>query len=131
MANTGTLNVRVFVTQAQIPLEGATVVITRDVPGGKYDLLSVQATDSSGRIRPVEVAVPNGSSTEPVEAGGEVPYALCNVWAEHPGFMMLQVEGVQVFAGVETEQDMEMIPLAQGQQSLLRRTVRKITGQNL
>ena len=50
MANTGTLNVRVFVTQAQIPLEGATVVITRDVPGGKYDLLSVQATDSSGRI---------------------------------------------------------------------------------
>ena len=124
MANTGTLNVRVFVTEAQIPLEGATVVVTRDGAGGKYELLSVQATDSSGKIRPVEVAVPGGSSTEPGEAGAEAPYASCNVWAEHPGFITLQVDGVQVFAGVETEQDMEMIPLAQGQQSLLRRTVR-------
>ena len=50
----GTLAVRVYTSQAQIPVEGATVVVTAPGTNGKRKLLSVQATDSSGEIRPID-----------------------------------------------------------------------------
>ena len=48
MEGTGTLTVRVITSRAQLPVEGATVVVTQKGKGGKYQLLSVQATDRSG-----------------------------------------------------------------------------------
>ena len=44
---------------------------------------------------------------------------------------MLQVENVQVFPGVETVQDMELIPLPQGMCSLQQRDERDISAQSL
>ena len=44
---------------------------------------------------------------------------------------MRQVDGVQIFPGVETTQDMELIPLAEGQSSLQVRDQREITAQSL
>lgn len=112
---TGTLRVRVFATQAELPVQGATVVVIRRAVSGKYDLLSVQATDSSGLIQPVAIeAPPAEESTEPEGADGGEPYTSCDVWAEHPGYAMLQVDGVQIFRGVETVQNMELTPLAPG-----------------
>lgn len=132
MKNAGTLSVRVYASQAELPLKGATVVVTQSTKTGKYELLSVQATDSSGMIRPIEIVTPGSlESTEPNNGENGVPYALCNVWAEYPGYAMLQVDGVQIFPGVETIQNMEMIPLAEGQNSLQQRDVRDITSQNL
>ena len=131
MASAGRLSVRVYASQAELPLEGATVVVTQLGRGGKYRLLSVQATDSSGLIAPVEIPTPAvGESTHPVY-GGEAVCAVCSVWAEHPGYVMLQVNGVQVFPGVETVQEMELIPLAEGESSLQQRDVRDITSQSL
>lgn len=132
MASIGRLSVRVYATQAEIPIEGATVVVTCRNKTGKFDLLSVQATDSSGMIRTVEVATPGAyESTTPVETGREQSFAQCSVWAEHSGYAMLQVNGIQIFPGVETVQEMELIPLAEGQDSLQRRDLRVITPQNL
>lgn len=132
MANTGRLSVRVYATQAEVPIEGATVVVTCRNGTGKNDLISVQATDSSGMIRPVEVSTPGAyESTGPVETGQERSFTMCTVWAEHPGYATLQVSGVQLFPGVETVQEMELIPLAEGQDSLQRRGQRLITPQNL
>ena len=56
---------------------------------------------------------------------------MCSVWAEHPGYAMLQVDGVQIFPGVETVQNMELTPLERGQSSLQQRTVRDIPAQDL
>ena len=135
MSATGRLTVRVYTSQAQIPLEGATVVVT--APGEqekeKLKLLSVQSTDSSGKIKTVHVEAPaKGESTAPggLPGPGE-PFALCSVWAEHPGYVMLQMEHVQIFPGVETIQDMELIPLPQSQCSLQQRTVRDTPAQSL
>ena len=47
MQATGTLSVRVYTSQAQIPLEGATVVVAAPGKEGKWKLLSIQNTDSS------------------------------------------------------------------------------------
>jgi len=132
MIETGTLSVRVFATQAQIPVEGATVVVTGQGTQGKARLISVQVTDRSGLIRPVTIETPAPQeSTQPEGMDGGVPFALCTVWAEHPGLAMLQVEGVQVFPGVVTEQDMELNPLAEGEDSLQRQEIRQMTVQNL
>jgi len=132
MPTQGTLIVRVYTSQAQLPVEGATVVVTTQGRGGKQNLLSVQATDSSGLIQPVSIQTPGpGESTQPGGVNGGVPFALTTVWAEHPGYAMLQMEGVQVFPGVETVQNVELVPLAEGETSLQQRGVREITAQNL
>ena len=44
---------------------------------------------------------------------------------------MLQVSGVQIFPGVETMQNMELIPLPQGLCSLQQRDERDIPAQSL
>ena len=129
MQQQGTLVVRVYTTQAQLPVEGATVVVTRREGDGMPELLSVQTTDSSGRTHPVSVESP--AVGESVSPGGRDPFAIFTVWAEHPGYAMLRAEGVQIFPGVETVQEMEMIPLGEGEFSLLRRQERPATAQNL
>ena len=48
---TGTLQVQVYTSRAALPVRDATVVVVRRAPSGKYDLLSIQSTDSSGKIR--------------------------------------------------------------------------------
>ena len=123
MQATGTLSVRVYTSQAQA------------APGeeGKYKLLSIQNTDSSGQICPVTIDAPAlGESTSPGGLPGTGrPFALCDVWAEQPGYAMLQVAGVQIFPDVETLQAMELIPLPQGLCSLQQRDERDIPSQSL
>ena len=133
MQATGTLSVRVYTSQAQIPLEGATVVVAEPGEEGKWKLLSIQSTDSSGLIRPVTVDAPTlGESTSPGGLPGPgLPYAQCDVWAEQPGYAMLRVNGVQIFPGVETLQNMELIPLPQGLCSLQQLDERDIPAQSL
>lgn len=133
MQATGTLSVRVYTSQAQIPLEGATVVVAAPGKEGKWKLLSIQNTDSSGKIKTVTLDTPAlGESTSPGGLPGDgAPFALCNLWAEQPGYAMLQVEHVQVFPGVETVQNMELIPLPQGMCSLQQRDERDIPAQSL
>lgn len=133
MQATGTLSVRVFTSQAQIPLEGATVVVAEPGEEGKWKLLSIQNTDSSGKINTIHIPAPAlGESTSPGGLPGEgAPFALCSVWAEQPGYAMLQVENVQIFPDVETVQDMELIPLPEGLCSLQQRDERDIPAQSL
>ena len=114
---TGELVVRVYATAAQLPLEGATVVVTTKEENGKFSLISLQKTDRSGMTEPILVPTPDTiDSTQ--QNPPECPYRDCEVWAEHPGFLVQRVEGVQVFPGVTTRQDMELIPLGEGEHPL-------------
>ena len=126
----GRLVVRVYTSRAELPIVDATVVVTQRNQDGKYKLLSVQATNSSGMTQPITIPTPLlGESTHP---GAQLPpFAICDVWAEHPSYAMLLVEGVQIFQGVETLQSMELTPLSEGQSSLIQSDIREITGQSL
>ena len=115
---TGKLVVRVYATAAQLPLEGATVVITTRNENGKFDLISLQKTDRSGLIDPVTIQTPNAAQSENQTGEGSMPFQYCDVWAEHPGFLVQRVEVVQIFPGITTRQDLEMIPLGDGEHSL-------------
>lgn len=123
MSNVGTLSVRVFTSRAELPVEGATVVVTQKDESGRQELLSLQVTNSSGLIKPISIPAP--------APGTDPPFIQCSVWAEHEGFSMLQVEGVQIFPGVETLQDMRLIPLNVGENSLQQRDIRDVSVQDL
>lgn len=131
MDGIGRLNVRVYTSRAQIPVAGATVVVTGKGTNGKLRLLSIQTTDSSGMIAPITIQTPNAIESTQPEQNGLAPFAVCDVWAEHPGFAMLVVEGVQIFPGVETFQAMELSPLTEGGNSLTETDVRETPVQNL
>ena len=129
MSDTGKLVVRVFASRAKLPIQGATVLVTRMTPEGRQELLSVQITDSSGLTRSITIPTPaSGDSTAPND---QRPCTRCEVWAEHPGYAMLQVRGTQVFPGVKTVQSMELIPLSRDENSLQKREVRDIGSQDL
>ena len=116
MQATGTLSVRVFTSQAQIPLEGATVVVAEPGEEGKWKLLSIQCTNSSGQISTIQINTPVlAESTSPNGLPGNgAPFALCDVWAEQPGYAMLQMENVQIFPGVESGAGYGAYPPAPG-----------------
>ena len=130
MRQSGTLGVRVFASRAQLPVEGATVVITQKTRNGKYRVLSLQETDRNGAIRPVTVSTPNvGESTSP--NGGEQPFARCDIWVEHEGYEVMAIEDVQVFPGQMSLQQVELNPLVRGEAWTERTEVRPIPAQTL
>lgn len=128
---TGKLAVRVYATAAQLPLEGATVVITTREENGKFNLISLQKTDRSGTIEPVVIRTPDSIDSTEQNGNGIAPFTMCDVWAEHPGFLVQRVDGVQIFPGVTTRQDMELIPLGEGEHPLGYVDTRDISAQNL
>ena len=122
MPASGSLHVRVFTSAAQLPLSGATVIVIQLTSAGKYDLLSVQQTDSSGLIQPVIIPTPSmAQSCSPSAPGAPPPFALCDIWVEVSGYGIRQARDVQIFPGVETVQDFRLPPLEQGEADLTRR----------
>ena len=109
MESVGTILTRVYTSRAQLPVEGATVAFLRREAGGKRELLAVRVTDRSGRTAPVEVSTPALSASE--HPGTERPFAVCDIWAEAPGYELQAVDNVQVFPGTQTLQELELIPL--------------------
>ena len=116
MPSTGTIITRVFTSRGQIPLENVTVSIVRRVQGSVPQLLSVQISDRSGTTQPITVPTPEIENSQ--SPNQPTPYALFDVWAEHPMYQLLVVQNVQVFPGISSIQNLPLIPLPQvGRQS--------------
>ena len=118
MASMGTILTRVYTGRAQLPVQGATVAVTQRGEDGRHTLLAVRTTDESGRAGPFHLPVPDPAASE--SPGGVDPFAVCDIWAEMPGYEMVLVENVQVFPGTETLQELELIPLAEQAQAANR-----------
>ena len=105
---TGTLIFRVYTSNANIPVEGATVVVqSQDAP---TSLLALRVTNSSGETDPVVVPTPDRDLSQAPEASVQ-PWTGLRVLIEHPEFEKVTLEGVQVFPGIETIQTVRLIPL--------------------
>ena len=59
MPQTGSLTVRVFTSQAQLPVSGATVIISSKDENGRHKVYSIQTTDSSGATQPFQLETPD------------------------------------------------------------------------
>ena len=130
MEATGKLEVQVFASRAQLPVEGATVVVTQKTPNGKHRVLSLQETNRNGRIQTVIVATPDTEqSTTP--NGSREPFAQCDIWVEHEGYEVMLIEDAQIFPGEVSLQQVELFPLVRGEAWTERTEVRDIPAQNL
>ena len=108
MPATGYIQVHAYSSFAQIPLQGVAVTVT--APDGTA--IAMRLTDRSGRITPIPLPVPELSASQSPDTG-EVPFATVNIHARLRGYEQTTAERVQVFADTTTNQNLEMIPLAE------------------
>lgn len=111
MQETGSLRVRVFTSRAQLPIAGAAVILSGPVTDGRRELLSIQRTDSSGVAGTVVLNAPDAALSQ--DPGNKTPFASYSLVVEYPGYHVAVFDGIQVFSGIETVQDVALIPLPQ------------------
>ena len=105
----GFIQVHVYTSNANFPLEGASVSITRRLPGGGSELISFQSTDSSGNTQPVAIETPALSNSQ--SPNQPVGFSDIDVAADHPLYERVVVDNVQIFPGVTTLQDIQLLPM--------------------
>lgn len=109
MASYGSLVVRAYQGGgAVLPIENVSIFVT-DMDGR---LLAVRQTDRNGKAGPIPVQVPpKEESLDPNFQGN--PFTSVSLSARNPGFAEIDVRNIQLFPGVVTVQNLEMIPLAE------------------
>jgi hypothetical protein len=106
----GTLLVQVTTSRASLPVRDATVVVTSAALDGRHELVCLTQTDESGLTEPIQLPTPSspdGGQTP----GGSVPFAMYSLWVEHPEYTLAFVENFQVFPGIESVQQVSLVPL--------------------
>lgn len=111
MAESGSLIVRTFVSRAQLPVSDATVIVSVPSGDGRQKLLSIQRTNESGVAGPITLEAPDlsGSLTPGNNGSAFSSYTLV---VEHPDYQLALYDKLQIFPGVETVQDVPLIPLS-------------------
>ncbi len=110
MAATGSIQFRVFTSNANLPIEGATVVVRQqDAPG---DLLGLLVTDRSGQTSPLTLPAPDVSLGQTPENQLQ-PWIGLTVSIDHPEYQRVILQGVQLFPGILTIQNVQLLPSQQ------------------
>ena len=108
MASTGYIQVHAYTSRARLPLEDVAITVTAE----DGTAISFRITDKNGKIRQIEVPVPDAAASQSPDTG-EIPYTPVNLYARKRGFEMIESENLQVFPGTVTDQDLAMIPLSE------------------
>ena len=103
MDSQGTVVVRLSTSSALIPLQGATVTITKTRPDGTQELLAVRVTNFDGLTAPPMAESRSYQNTS-------IPYAAVDIRVERTGFDRVLVKNAQVFPNTETRQELSLIP---------------------
>lgn len=111
MPQTGSLIVRVFTSQAQLPISGATVIISSRAEDNRHNVYSIQTTDSSGSTKAFQLSAPDKALSD--NPGGSDPFSNYSLVVEHPEYYLASFEKLQIFPGVETVQNVPLVPLPQ------------------
>ena len=111
MPQTGSLVVRTFTSQAQLPVSGATVIITSREEDGRHKVYSIQSTDESGGTQPFVLEAPDVDLS--MSPGQAIPFSNYSLVVEHPGYFLATFEQLQIFPGIETVQNIPLVPLPQ------------------
>lgn len=113
MSSEGSVLVRVYTSDAYIPLPNAPVTFSQRNADGSSKLLAVRQTDSSGLTAPVFVTTPDASQS--LSPGlSSAPYTVIDIMVSYPGFNNVFASNVQIFPGVETLQEVRLQPLLPG-----------------
>ena len=108
LASTGSIIVNAYTSNAQIPVEGTTVLFRQQNP--PYSMLGLRITDSSGKTEPLTVdTVDPMLSQSP--APPQRPWTGLILQVEHPEYERVVLDGVQIFPGIITVQDVSLLPM--------------------
>lgn len=109
MQETGTLVAQLVTSAAKIPLFGATLAITQTQPDGAQTLLAVRLSDYDGFTAPFSLPTPPAADSQ-TRQQTTPPYAQVDLLAECPGYDRILVRGVQIFSGIRSIQQLDLIP---------------------
>lgn len=108
MSATGYIQVRAYTSRAELPLKDVAVTILAE----DGTAIAMRLTDRSGLIAPIALPVPDLAESQSPDPD-ETPYTMVSIFAHKKGYEQILSEGIQVFAGVTTSQELEMIPLSE------------------
>ena len=108
MSATGYITVRAYTSIAQFPLQNVAIAVT----ASDGTAIAMRLTDRSGLIDPIEIPVPDKAESQSPDPP-ERPYAIVNLYARLKGYEQIESENLQVFADTTTNQNLELIPLAE------------------
>lgn len=92
-----------------LPIEGAIITVYDD----NSNLIAVTTTDESGRSEEVQVSAPDRSlSLDPEMLS--IPYSVYNAYIEAEGYIPVVVNGIQVYEGINSIQQLELNPMPKG-----------------
>lgn len=126
LAPTGYIQVHAYTSNARLPLEDVAITVTAE----DGTAIAMRLTDSSGKIRLIEVPVPSIAAGQQPDTG-EIPYTPVNLYARKKGFEQIENESLQVFPDTVTDQNLEMIPLSELPDSWNRTEIFVTPPQNL
>lgn len=109
MSSNGYITARAYMSYAQIPLEDVAVVVT----AADGTAIAMRLTNRSGLTEPIPIPAPDRAESESPEENGGRPFTDVTVYAYKADFEQIRAENVQIFAGVTTVQDLEMVPLSE------------------
>ena len=107
MSAVGYLQAMAYASRARLPLEDVAVSVVDD----EGRLLGLRTTNSSGQTTPIRLTVPDRAQSQ--TPGQQKPFVTVNLYARAEGYEQILIRGIQVFADTVTEQQLQMIPLAE------------------
>jgi hypothetical protein len=126
LASTGYIQVYAYTSNARIPLQNVAVMVT--TPNG--DAIAMRLTDRSGKIDPIPITVPDKAASQTPDTG-IIPFTNVNIYARLKDYEQIEAENVQVFPSIVTDQNLEMIPLAELPDRWTQAEIFRTTPQNL
>ena len=104
----GFLSVHSFTSAARLPVGGVTFTVTQRRPEG-VELLAVRMTNYDGFTEPFDVPTPPASDSQTRQTA-EMPYALVDLRGERAGYDRVFIHNAQIFPGIQTLQQIVLIP---------------------
>lgn len=109
MSAIGYIQVHAYTSFAQIPLQDVAITVT-DTDGAA---IAMRLTNRSGLLdKPIEITVPDLSASQSPNTG-VIPFTTVDLYAKLEDYEEIHIERLQIFPGIITNQNLEMIPLSE------------------
>lgn len=103
----GYIQVYAYTSNARIPLKDVAITITNT----SGEAIAMRLTNRNGKMdQPIAIAVPDPSTSQAPNTG-ILPFTPVNLYARYENYEQIEVENLQVFPGIISNQDLQMIPL--------------------
>ena len=108
LASTGYITVHAYTSFAQLPVKDVAISIT----AADGTAIAMALTDRNGQIKQIPIPVPDREASLSPNPG-EKPFTSVNLFVRARGYEQAEYENLQIFPGIITNQNVELIPLSE------------------